>query len=94
MTSETTLLGFGYSITGKTPDQKLESIKFAFDKWKRQNNTTAIVLLSPKSSLLEEVKIRYPHILFGTHKQIKPGEVFIREKTDEDTYPYYSGSAD
>ena len=94
MTSEAILLGFGYDITGKTPDQKLESIKLAFDKWKRRNDATVLVLLSLKSPLLEKAQVQYPHITFGTHKQVKLNEVFIREKTDEDTYPYHSGSAD
>ena len=93
MTSETTLLGFGYSITGKTIDHQMESIKLAFSDWQRRNDgKIVLILLSPKSSLLEKARIRYPHIAIGTHKQVKLNEVFVRERTDEDTFPYCSGS--
>ena len=93
MTSETTLLGFGYSITGKTLDHQLESIKLAFKDWQRRNDgKEVLVLLSPKSPLLERSQIECPDIAIGTHKQVKIREVFVREKSDEDVASYCSGS--
>ena len=93
MTSETTLLGFGYSIAGQKEEHQLESIKLAFDDWQRRNDRKVIlVLLSPKSPLLAKAQVRYPHISFGTHKYVKPGQVFVRE-IDETATPYCSGNS-